>query len=141
MTQKNFGAFTYDGFGQLLQLCGSQFGTMALTGPLPIPSLLLTGALDINLFTTSAAPGTLTTPSAAQLYADIITQFGLPLPLGFSYKLTITNTGAGTMTLAGGTGVTITGTATIPTLTTRTFLVTFTPGGFTFTAVGTGTYS
>lgn len=81
----------------------------------------ITGAMVVSLLSINAAPGTQTTASAANMYAEH--HIGAP---GDGYTLYITNTGAGVFTLAPGTGVTCTGTMTIAQNTTRMFLVTFT---------------
>lgn len=145
---KNFGAFTPAAFAQLLALVTTYYSTFAAgvtTGT--IAANILTGGGDVFLNSAATTPGTQTTRTAAQLWADAKAQFGEALSdpaistNGFQYTLTITQTGAGTLTLAGGTGVTITGTATVATNTTRQFIVNLTPNAATFTSVGVGTYS
>lgn len=145
---KNFGAFTFAVLAQMLALFGTFYSTLAAgvtTGTLA--ANLLTGGLDIFLNSSATTPGTQTTRTAAQLWADAKAQFGDALAdpaistNGLQYSLNILQTGAGTLTLAGGTGVTITGTATIAQNTTRQFIVNLTPNAATFTSVGTGTYS
>lgn len=97
----------------------------------------LTGAGYTVFMNTNAAPGTCTTRTATQMFADITGAFS-----GLAYTLRLVQTGAGTMTLGAGTGVTLTGTMTIPTNTTRDFVVTFTSATtLTIQAIGTGTYS
>lgn len=105
-----------------------------------IPALIITGGTVVYCLQTNATPGTQTTRTAAQMFAeDPISQ------IGGVYRLRIANSGAGTLTLAGGTGVTVTGTATVATATYRDFNVAY--GGtaaaptVTITNVGIGTYS
>jgi hypothetical protein len=139
---KNFGTFTPAAFAQLLALCGTYYSTFAagvVAGT--IPANVLTGALDVFLNSAATTPGTQTTRTAAQLWADAVAQFGTALndpaiaTNGLQYTLTIAQTGAGTLTLAGGTGVTVTGTATIAQNTSRQYIVNLTPNAATFTDV------
>ena len=143
---KNFGAFTAAALAQLLALVGTYFSTFAAgvtTGT--IPANVLTGALDVFLQSAATTPGTQTTRTASQLWADAVAQFGPALndpaisTNGLQYTLTITQTGAGTFTLAGGTGVTVTGTATVAQNTSRQYIVNLTPNAATFTDVLSGT--
>ena len=105
-----------------------------------IPANQITGGAYVFTFNINASPGTLTTRTAAQLYADDPTSYP-----GKQYILRIGNSGAGTATLASGTGVSIVGTATVATATFRDFLVQI--GGtaaaptYTITNIGLGTYS
>ena len=105
-----------------------------------IPAAVITGGSDVTMITTNATPGTQTTRTAAQLFAD-----DTAASIGWGYVLTICNSGAGTLTLAGGTGVTISGTATVATNTSRFFTVVY--GGtnaaptVTITNTGVGTYT
>lgn len=100
----------------------------------------ITGGEFVTLITTNATPGTQTTRTAAQMYADDPTAF-----IGQSYTLRICNSGAGTLTLGAGTGVTLSGTMTVATTTFRDFNVTY--GGteasptVTITNIGLGTYT
>jgi hypothetical protein len=143
---KNFGAFTLAAVSQLIALLGSIVTTLNQTVG-TIPANVLTGALSIFCISSNATPGNQTTRTAAQLFADLSAQWGIPLTDpslsgGISYDLTIANTGAGTLTLVGGAGVTITGaTATVPTNTTKTWLVVLLPTTATFTEVSVGTYA
>ena len=102
-----------------------------------IPAGVITGGSVVFCVQGNATPGTQTTRTALQLYADDPTS----LP-GQNYLLRIINTGAGTLTLAGGTGVTVNGTATVATNITRDYLVaiTGTPAApvYTITSVGSG---
>ena len=96
----------------------------------------ITGAGFVSLVSINATPGTQTTRTATQMFAD------QNLPVGSSYTLRITNTGAGTLTLGAGAGVTLTGTMTVPVNTTRDFIVTFNSATtLTIRAIGTGTFS
>jgi predicted RecA/RadA family phage recombinase len=108
-----------------------------VAGPATFSAGDITGAAYVNLTSTNAAPGTLTTRTAALMYADIP-----GASVGFTYRLRITNTGAGTLTVAAGANVTLSGTMTVLTNTTRDFNVTFTDATHcTITTDGTGTYS
>lgn len=105
-----------------------------------IPANIIAGGDIVVCITSNATPGTQTTRTAAQLYADDPTSYP-----GQSYLLRIANSGAGTLTLAGGSGVTVTGTATVATATFRDFHVRY--GGtadaptVTITNIGLGTYT
>lgn len=105
-----------------------------------IPANIINGGEVVVCIQTNSTPGTQTTRTAAQLYADDPVAW-----IGGGYLLRVANnSGSGTMTLAGGTGVTVTGTATIANGVFRDYLVTY--GGtdaaptVTFTNVGSGTY-
>lgn len=139
----NFGAFTAAAFAQMLALFGTFYTTFAAgvtTGV--IPANVLSGGLDVFLNSASTTPGTQTTRTAAQLWADAVAQFGVAIndpaisTNGLQYTLTILQTGAGTFTLAGGTGVTVSGTATIAQNATSVFVVNLKPNAATFTNVG-----
>jgi hypothetical protein len=111
--------------------------TVALVANSTLPQNAMTGATDVYLVNTANAPGTQTTRTAAQLYADLTAQLGFPPPPNFAFILSISHSGTGTLTLAAGTGVTITsataGTATsIATQTGREYLCTVvSPSAFT----------
>jgi len=97
----------------------------------------LTGADDIVYENTAATPGTLTTRTGAQMFAD-----DPAARVGAGYKLRITNNqGTGTLTVAANaTGVTLTGTATIAINTWRDFVVTYTSAtALVIQQVGSGT--
>lgn len=100
----------------------------------------ITGGTSVALITSNATPGTQTTRTALQMYADDPASYP-----GRGYLLRICNSGAGTLTLAGGTGVTVTGTATVAQNTFRDFTVTYggTPSAptVTITNIGLGTYT
>ena len=102
-----------------------------------IPAGVITGGLEVFCVQGNATPGTQTTRTALQLYADDPTSHP-----GNSYLLRIINTGAGTITLAGGTGVTVSGTATVATNIFRDYIVVIsgTAGApvYTITSVGSG---
>ena len=100
----------------------------------------ITGSTFVTLISSNAAPGTQTTRTSAQMYADDPTSSPIR-----SYMLRVCNSGAGTFTLAGGSGVTVTGTATVATATFRDFNVTYS-GTYdaplmTVTNIGLGTYT
>lgn len=106
----------------------------AVAGPATLAQGLITGSLDVYLLSTVTTPGTLTTRTAAQLFAD------QGAVAGASYALRIVNTGTSTFTLGAGTGVTLTGTMTVLTNAWRDFVVTFVSAtAVTITAVGSGT--
>ena len=102
----------------------------AVTASGTFPANALTGAGTVVFTNTTNTPGTLTTRTAAQMYADASAQLGIAAPIGYQYVLILINAGTGTLTLAGGTGVTISslsgGPTTIATATSRTYVVTFT---------------
>lgn len=108
------------------------------TGTLSVGDI--TGGSLVTLISSNATPGTQTTRTATQMYADDPTS----TPTG-GYMLRICNSGAGTFTLAGGTGVTVTGTATIATTTFRDFSVVYAGTSsaptITMTNIGTGTFT
>ena len=105
-----------------------------------IPAGIITGGDFITVLQTNATPGTQTTRTAVQMYAEDPTAF-----INQRFTIRICNSGAGTLTLAGGTGVTVTGTATVATATFRDFNCIYggTPAAptLTITNIGTGTYS
>lgn len=105
-----------------------------------IPQGAITGGMQVDLVSAATTPGTQTTRTAVQMYADD----PLAYP-GKAYRLRISQSGAGTLTLAGGTGVTISGTATVATTTFRDFMVVIsgTPDVplYTITNVGLGTFT
>ena len=85
-----------------------------------IPANIITGGVIVDCISSNAAPGTQTTRTAAQMYADDPCAYP-----GDQYQLRIANSGAGTLTLAGGAGVTTSGTMTVAVATVRTFNVTY----------------
>ena len=103
-----------------------------------IPAGIITGGSVVFCVQGNATPGTQTTRTALQLYADDPTSLA-----GQVYMLRIINTGAGTITLAGGTGVTVSGTATVATNVFRDYVVQITgtvaAPVYTITSVGSGT--
>lgn len=137
------GAFDESAVTDLIVTNGSQITLYNVAGPSTAPANLLSGADDIFVVSSNAAPGTLTTRTAAQMYADLQTLIGVQNLSGFLYTIRITNTGAGTLTLAAGTGVTLgAGTYTVLTATYRDFVVNVVgPGAITITTTGLGTYS
>jgi hypothetical protein len=97
----------------------------------------ITGAAFVNLTSTNATPGTQTTRTATQMFADTPNA-----RVGDVYMLRITNTGAGVFTLGAGTGVTLTGTMTIAQNVFSEFTVTFTSAtAVVIQKVGQGTFS
>jgi hypothetical protein len=107
-----------------------------------------------NILTSSGATA-LTTPTAAQMYAQLVADLqvlGFSNPLqnlanalfnengGVTFEIRIQNSNASTLTLTGGTGVTIVGTATIATASYRDYAVCLTsPTTATLTNLGGGT--
>lgn len=113
----------------------SKLTLLNVAGPATLSAGDITGANDVVLKSSNAAPGTQTTRTATQMSGD---HGGSLAP----YRLRITNIGAGTFTLAAGSGVTLTGTMTIATNTWRDFVVTFaSASALTIESVGVGTYS
>ena len=114
--------------------------TINVAGPATFSAGDITGGSFVTLISSNAAPGTLTTRTALQMYGDDPTASP-----GGGYILRVCNSGAGTLTLAGGSNVTVTGTATVATATFRDFAVAYagTPGAptVTITNIGLGTYS
>jgi hypothetical protein len=84
----------------------------------------ITGALAVTFINTGTTPATLTTRTAAQMFADH------EAAVGDTYLLFIRNGSgsANTLTVGAGTGVTLTGTMTIAQNVTRMFHVTFVSG-------------
>lgn len=123
--------------GKLNALMASSFTTYNVAGPATLPVGAVTGAGDVSLLSTNAAPGTQTTRTAAQLIADG------GLVIGQSYNLRIANSGAGTFTLAGGTGVTLgTGTNSVATATFRDYVVTVnSASAITIQTTGNGSFT
>lgn len=113
-----------------------QFKTASLTAQ-TFAAGQLTGAGFVNFSNTNAAPGTLTTRTATQMFNDTHNA-----QVGSTYMLMITNTGAGILTMANGVGVTITGTLTLAAASWRMYSVTFNSATtMTFQNLGTGTFS
>ncbi|MSU80709.1 MAG: DUF2190 family protein [Gemmataceae bacterium] len=81
----------------------------------------ITGAEHVYLETITDGAASMTTRTATQMFADIPTDF-----VGMTFLLTLINSGNNTLTLVAGVGVTLTGTMTVATVTTRTFVCTFT---------------
>lgn len=144
----NTGAFTQSSAAQLIAAVGTFYSTFAAgitTGT--IPANVLTGGGDVFLDSAATTPGTQTTRTAAQLWADITAQWGAVVndpafANGIQYTLTIKQTGTNTFTLAGGTGVTLVGaTQTVAQNTIRQWVVNLTPTAATFTSVAVGTFS
>ena len=114
--------------------------TINVAGPATFSAGDISGGHDVTLISSNAAPGTLTTRTALQMYGDDPASYP-----GYGYNLRICNSGAGTMTVAAGANFTLTGTMTIATATYRDFRVIYagTPGAptVTMTNVGLGTYT
>lgn len=138
----HFGSFTVDTAADVMNTSTVE-SSVALTASGTMPANAITGAGDVTLINTTATPGTITTRTATQMFADLAVQLGIQPPAGFTYALRITHTGAGTLTLAAGTGVTFgTGTYTVATNTFRDFSVIVTNGGaITIQTTGVGTWS
>ena len=113
----------------------------AVTASGTFPQNALSGAGFVVFTNTTNTPGTLTTRTAAQLYADLIAQLGIIPANGYQWMVQIIHAGSGTLTPAGGTGVTLssltTGITTIATFTSRTFVFTLVnPTTVTMQSVG-----
>jgi hypothetical protein len=133
------GSFDASAATDVLLTMGAQFSNTALSGA-TLPAGAITGAGEVFLLSTGANGTTLTTRTAALLFADLQLATGLQNVIGYSYFLRITNTSAGTTTIGAGTGVTITGPATIATNTFRDYIVTVNgPTAITLQSVGVGT--
>jgi len=123
----------------ILTFLSSSFTSTALSGAV-LPAGAITGAAEVYLLSSAANGTSLTTRTAAQMYADLQIVSGLQNLNGWSYMLRITNSSGGTTTLAAGTGVTLTGTMTMATNTFRDFVVTINnAGAITIQSVGSGT--
>lgn len=136
------GAYDTSAQTDILGNCDSQVQVVALTASGTFAAGQLTGANDISLVNTTATPGTVTTRTAAQMYADLQAAFGLQNLIGFQYNLRIFHTAAGTLTIGTGTGVTLgaTGTNTVATATWRDYVVTVvSPISITIQTTGSGT--
>jgi hypothetical protein len=95
----------------------------------------LTGAQHVVFRVTTAGAFTLTTRTAAQMFAEFP-----HARVGMSYLLTVVSQGDNTVTVSDGGQVTITGTATVATKTSRTFVATFTTNAaLTLQSVSKGT--
>jgi hypothetical protein len=121
-----------------LLLSQVQATTLALAANSTLPANAITGAGEVTLINTTATPGTQTTRTAAQMYADLQQQLGLQNLNGMQFALRIVHQGAGTLTLAAGTGVSLgTGTTSVATGTSRDYVVTVTsPASITIQTTG-----
>ncbi len=83
----------------------------------------LSGAANVSYASTAATPGSITTRTATQMFAD-----DPYARVGGGYILRVSNASAGAavLTILAGAGVTITGTATVADTICRTYLVTYT---------------
>lgn len=109
----------------------------ATTGSLPVGAI--TGAGQVTLISSNAAPGAQLVRPASDMLADIPNG-----QVGVSWGLRIVNKGAGTFTLTtdGGATVTLVGTMTIPQNTFRDFVVRIDgANAASITTTGNGTYS
>lgn len=104
----------------ICNLPNTKYATAALaTGTLSAGQI--TGANHVVLETTTDGAASMATRTAAEMFGDIPN-----CQPGFTYLLTLINSGNNTLTITAGANVTLTGTMTLATLTTRTFVVTFT---------------
>jgi hypothetical protein len=83
---------------------------------------ILTGARHVYYEITTDGAFSLVTRTATQLYGDLV---GAAF-VGMSFVLTVVNRGNNTVTITAGGGITATGELTLATLTTRTYVITFT---------------
>lgn len=106
-------------------LPNSKYVSVSTAAPFTATAGHLTGARHVYYECTTDGGVALTTRTATQLYGDLPAGVGFT---GFSYDLTIVNRGSGTITITLGSGCSAVGTGelTIATLTTRTYVVTFT---------------
>lgn len=100
------GSFDQSAVQDVIQSQNS-FNSVALAAGSTLPANYITGAQDVLLINTANAPGTQTTRTAAQIFADLTQQLGFAPYLNYAWFLTISHQGTGTLTLAGGTGVTL----------------------------------
>lgn len=139
------GAFDESAITDIVITLGSSLSVLATAGPIVFPANTITGTDDVFLLTTAVTPGTMTTRTAAQMYADIAALIGTQNVNGYIFTLRITNTVVtNTLTLAAGTGVTFVapGTYTIGPQAYRDFVVTIVnSGAVTLQTTGTGTFS
>lgn len=132
----------FDASAQIDVLSGETLSaSAAVTASGTFPANALTGAGNVFFTNTTNTPGTLTTRTAAQMYADLTAQLGLQPPNGYQWTLVIIHAGTGTLTPAAGTGVTLsslsTGPTTIATVTSRAYVMTVVnPTTMTMQAVG-----
>jgi hypothetical protein len=143
MAITHYGALTVDSANDIVDTV-NQFSSAALTASGTFPQGALTGGAVVGFLNTTATPGTVTTRTAQQMYADMTAELGFAPSPGFDYFLRIVHTGAGTLTLAAGTGVTFgtAGTYTVATTNYRDFIVTVTnAGAITIQTIGYGTWS
>jgi hypothetical protein len=95
----------------------------------------LTGARHVYYRNTADGAIQVDPRTATELFGDFASHY-----VGYSYLLTFVQTGDNTLSVGAAEGVTVTGTATVATLTTRTFLVTFTSAtAATWVCVSKGT--
>ena len=106
-------------YGQFLN---AKFTTSSTTTSVTAGAGALTGARHVYWQNTADGALALTPRTATQMYGDL----GDAAYVGMSYMLTIVNRGDNTVTLQSASGVTYTGEQTIATVTTRTYVVTFT---------------
>jgi hypothetical protein len=139
------GAFDESAVADIIQTDGSQITTSTLAGPATFPANAITGADDVFYLSTAVTPGSLTTRTAAQMYADLQALIGIQNLNGFQYTLRVVNTViTNTLTLVAGTGVTFGG-AGVNTVAPTSFrdyvVVVVNAGAITMTSTGTGTWS
>ena len=122
VTYTGAGAFTMVGIGNqpLTNLPVTKYITAALsTGTLTAGQM--TGAQHVFLETTTDGAASMTTRTAAQMFADIPNA-----QIGQTWLVTFINSGNNTLTIVADGTVTATGTLTVATTTTRTFVCAFT---------------
>ncbi len=109
------------------------YTSAAESGTFAAGNLTSTTSPVVVFQSTTSTPGTVTTRTAALMYAD-----AAPFA-GQVYLLRILHTGTGTLTIGAGSNVTINGTATVSTATWREFAVTLaTTTSVTFQNIGSG---
>ena len=115
---------------------GKTGGTSA-AGPITLSVGDMTGAASVWYASSNAAPGTVTTRTATQVFADDPDAYQ-----GKTWFFTVSNSGVGVLTMAGGVGVSFFGTQTVLQNTTRTWLCSFVgPTTLFVQSMGTGTFS
>jgi hypothetical protein len=131
------GVFDDNFFGGSAYLQEYQYNSISQASG-AIPTNVFCGATDCELASSGATA--LTTPTAAQIWAQIA---GLPGQLNMqnlTFRVRVINSNAGALTLTGGTGVTINGTASVTNGTWREYVATVVgPYAVTLQNVGSGT--
>lgn len=134
------GPILFDPALVLAQANGKQTALASGVTTAALAAGVITGGSMVTVVSAATTPGTQTTRTAAQMYADD----PLAYP-GMSYRLRICQGGANTLTLGAGTDVTLVGTMTVATNTYRDFSVVISGTAaaplYTITSIGLGTHT